>query len=138
MGTKKANQLNLKPYEAKLTSRLCRHSRYGNNSYDGFTVPKTQKYFHKLWKIQEATFFLPRKTGIPLVLETHTTSSYHRACTEIRFAGKDLTKFRRWLDPKVRGIDWPRNKPRYYEVEVMVQNKNGSKVEIHIKGAYSK
>lgn len=133
MATQEASQLNVKPYEAKFTSRLCKSSRYGNKSYDGFTVLKTQKYFHKLWKIREATFYLPTKTGVPLVLEAYTTDSYHRACTEIRFTGKDLTKFREWLDPKVRGIDWPRNKPHYYEAEVITQNKNGSKVEIHIK-----
>ena len=122
--------MNVKSYEAKLTSWL----RNGNNSYGGFNVLKKQKYFHRLQKIREATFYLPTKTGVPFVLKTCTTPSYHRACTEIRFKGKALKEFHDWLDSKIRGIDWPRNNFRYYEATVIPQNGDDSKVEIRIKG----
>ena len=44
--------------------------------------------------------------------------------------------FKAWLDldPEVRGIDWPRNNPRYYDAKVIPQNNDGSKVEIRIVG----
>ena len=103
----------------------------GPDGYRGFRVRKPSP--GHLLKIREATFLLPTKNGVSCVLKSRTTRTYwNGSCPEFRFKDDELEKFKKWLDPEVRKIDWPRNNPCYYEAKVTRKSKDDSKVEICI------